>query len=172
MTSFTRELSGTSAHGVWRVLCQLCVCVCEWRQSVGRLCSTCPTVSAASCLWSEKDAAPSDLIAACAFSVLRPWGMGVNVATNLDTFTETSPAALHLFITPHSASLSLSISCPAGLASLFLPALFFPAHPYFLFRDVNISDSGGHWNDTEISLSTGSLVTTPYPLWLLLHPLP
>lgn len=41
-------------------------------------------------------------------------------STNPDTLSETSPAALHLFIRPSSSSPSLS--SPPGRASLFLPA--------------------------------------------------
>lgn len=68
-----------------------------------------------------------------------------------------SPFALHSLL---SSSPSSSL---VGLASLFLPAHF---HPTLSVRDVNRSDSRGHWND-RISLSAGSLVTFASPLWHL-----
>lgn len=51
-----------------------------------------------------EDEARSDLITTWAFSAPQPWRTGVNVAPTLTHRQKPSPAALHLFINPRSAS--------------------------------------------------------------------
>lgn len=82
--------------------------------------------------------------------------------TDLDAQAYTSPAASHLFIIPCLTSPSLSYPLfPSGPALLCLSALS--------FWNVNKSDSGGCWND-RISLSAGSVVTSPSPVELFCTP--
>lgn len=163
------ELSGSPAHSVNYAGCWVCfLSACGGGQQA--VCaSTCLTVSTAwrssslilasqghSSQWSDHQL--------CLFSpaALRD---RCKCCPNLDALTDPIPAALHLFLTLALPLLLLSspssISSPPGLASLFLPALFFPP-PLRSFRDVNKSDSGGRLND-RISLSAGSLVTLPSP---------
>lgn len=94
-------------------------------------------------------------------------------SSNLDTLGEISPAALYLFNAPRSPSPSPPPlpSHPPSRTGFIIPACSFFTPALRSFRDVNKSDSGDRWND-RISLSAGSLVTLPSPLWLLLPPLP
>lgn len=148
-------------------------CVCGWRESAGRLYSTCLTVSSAcrtSILTLSKDTAPTDH-QLCLFSpaALRD---KCKCSSNLDALWEISSAALYLFITPCPAS--PPPPPPSHLpsrTSFIIPACSFFYPPLRSFGDVNKSDSGGRWND-RISLSAGSLVTLSSPLWLLLPPTP
>lgn len=147
---YVTEVSGSPVHCVGPVQCLVCFVSAGGGRSASHLCFTCPKVSRT---WrSSISPFPNQGHVSqpfdhqlCLFSpaALRD---RCKCSSNLDAPTETSPAALHLFITLRSAShlllLALFHLVPSRTSFIILACSFFTP-PLRSFRDVNKSDNRG-----------------------------